>query len=60
MDLSKKNILVITDGSEGMVSQVVGLAQEISKNINSIKTEIIFPWSKLQPGLLVEGFLVFF
>ncbi len=52
MDLSKKNILVITDGSEGMVSQVFGLAQEISKNINSIKTKIIFPWSKLQPGLL--------
>ena len=52
MDLSKKNILVITDGSEGMVSQVLGLAQEISENINSIKTKIIFPWSKLQPGLL--------
>ena len=52
MDLSKKNILVITDGSEGMVSQVVGLAQEISENINAIKTKIIFPWSKLQPGLL--------
>ena len=52
MDLSKKNILVITDGSEGMVSQVVGLAQEISENINSIKTKIIFPWSKLQPGIL--------
>ncbi|MDC0037738.1 mitochondrial fission ELM1 family protein [Alphaproteobacteria bacterium] len=52
MDLSKKNILVITDGSEGMLSQVVGLAQEISENINSIKTRIIFPWSKLQPGLL--------
>ena len=44
MDLSNKNILVITDGSDGMVSQVVGLAQEISKNINSIKTRIIFPW----------------
>ena len=52
MDLSKKNILVITDGSEGMVSQVIGLAQEISDNIHSIKTKIIFPWSKLQPGFL--------
>ncbi len=52
MDLSKKKILVITDGSAGMISQVVGLAQEISENINSIKTKIIFPWSKLQPGFL--------
>ena len=40
MDLSKKNILVITDGSEGMVSQVLGLAQEISENINSFIEEI--------------------
>ena len=52
MDLSKKNILVITDGSEGMVSQVLGLAQEISTKISSVKTKIIFPWSKLQPGFL--------
>ena len=52
MDFSKKNILVLTDGSEGMISQVIGLAQEFSNNITSIKTRIIFPWSRLQPGIL--------
>ena len=52
MDFSKKNILVLTDGSEGMISQVMGLANQISFKINSIKTEIIFPWNKLQPGIL--------
>ena len=52
MDFSKKNILVLTDGSEGMISQVMGLAKQISLNINSIKTSIFFPWNKLQPGIL--------
>ena len=52
MNFSKKNILVLTDGSDGMISQVLGLAKQFSKNISSIKTNIIFPWSKLQPGIL--------
>ena len=52
MDFSKKNILVITDGSEGMISQVIGLAQEFNNNINSVKTKLLFPWSFAQPGFL--------
>ena len=52
MDFSKKNILTLTDGSEGMISQVIGLAQEFSNNITSIQTKLLFPWSKLQPGIL--------
>ena len=35
-----------------MISQVNGLAQQLSSNVVQIKTDIIFPWSKLQPGLL--------
>ncbi len=52
MNFSKKNILVLTDGSQGMISQVMGLSQQLSNNIQSLETKIIFPWSKLQPGLL--------
>ena len=52
MDFTNKNILILTDGSEGMLSQVMGLAQQFSKKIYYIKVEIIFPWSKLQPGFL--------
>jgi len=35
-----------------MISQAKGLAQQFSKNIMQINTKLIFPWSKLQPGLL--------
>jgi len=35
-----------------MKSQVNGLAENLSSNIKQIKTNLIFPWSKLQPGLL--------
>ena len=52
MDFSKKNIWVLTDGSQGMISQVIGLAQHFSSNIVSIETKLLFPWSKLQPGML--------
>ena len=52
MDFSKKNIWILTDGSQGMISQVNGLAQQFSDNIYNIKTELIFPWSVLQPGFL--------
>lgn len=52
MNLSSKNILVLTDGSDGMISQVMGLAKQLSPNINSVTTKILFPWNNLQPGLL--------
>ncbi len=52
MNLSDKNIWTVTDGSEGMISQVNGLAQLLSFNVQSYKTDLIFPWSKLQPGYL--------
>jgi len=35
-----------------MVSQGIGLAQQFNNNILSIKTNLLFPWSKLQPGIL--------
>ena len=41
-----------TDGSKGMISQANGLAKNLSSNITEIKTELIFPWNKLQPGIL--------
>ena len=52
MNFSKKLIWVITDGSQGMISQVTGLAQQFNTNMLSIKTNLLFPWSKLQPGIL--------
>ena len=35
-----------------MISQVNGLAQQLSTRIFNIKTDLIFPWSMLQPGFL--------
>ena len=52
MSLSNKLIWTITDGSQGMISQVNGLANQLSSNIQQINADLIFPWSKLQPGLL--------
>ena len=52
MDFNKKNIWIVTDGSQGMISQVNGLAQQLSSRIFNIKTNLIFPWSILQPGFL--------
>ena len=52
MDFINKKILILTDGSEGMLSQVRGLAQQFTKKITFIKVDIFFPWSKLQPGFL--------
>ena len=52
MDFSKKNILVLTDGSKGMLSQAIGLAKQINLKVNIIQTKIIFPWNKIQPGIL--------
>ena len=52
MYLSNKLIWTITDGSQGMISQVNGLAKQLSSNIQQINADLIFPWSKLQPGFL--------
>lgn len=52
MNLNKLKIWSVTDGSQGMISQVNGLSKHITSNIIEIKTDVIFPWSKLQPGLL--------
>ena len=50
--MEKIKIWAVTDGSKGMISQVIGLSNHISKNITEIKTDLIFPWNKLQPGIL--------
>tara|TARA_Y100000741_G_scaffold333052_1_gene289413 strand:+ start:660 stop:1622 length:963 start_codon:yes stop_codon:yes gene_type:complete len=52
LNISNPKIWSLTDGSQGMISQTKGLAFEFSNNITEIKTEIIFPWSWLQPGFL--------
>ena len=52
MDLVNKKVWVLTDGSQGMISQVNGLAQYLNNNFSSIKTELRLPWSILQPGIL--------
>ena len=49
---SKKNIWIVTDGSQGMISQANGLAQQLSARIFNIKIDLIFPWSILEPGFL--------
>ncbi len=52
MNIDNPKIWSLTDGSQGMISQTRGLAYELSERITEIKTDIIFPWSKLQPGIL--------
>ena len=52
MNSNNPKIWAVTDGSQGMISQVTGLSKQISNNITNIKTELIFPWNKLQPGFL--------
>ena len=52
MNLEKIKIWAVTDGSEGMINQVRGLSNHISENITEIKTDLIFPWNKIQPGFL--------
>ena len=52
MSLEKIKIWEVTDGSRGMISQVIGLSNQISKNITEIKTDLIFPWNIVQPGFL--------
>ena len=52
MNIDNPKIWSLTDGSQGMISQTKGLANELSVNIEELKTEIIFPWNKLQPGIL--------
>ena len=52
MNISNKIVWAVADGSEGMISQVSGLSQLLSNNVKNYKTDLIFPWSKLQPGYL--------
>ncbi len=52
MNFNKLKIWAVTDGSQGMISQVLGLSKQISPNIRQIKIDLIFPWNKLQPGFL--------
>jgi len=52
LNLEKIKIWSATDGSQGMISQVMGLSKQISYNITEIKTDLIFPWNKIQPGFL--------
>ena len=52
MSIEKIKIWAVTDGSKGMISQVIGLSNQISKNITEIETDLIFPWNKIQPGFL--------
>ena len=52
MSLEKIKIWAVTDGSKGMISQVMGLSNQISKDITEIKIDLIFPWNKIQPGFL--------
>ena len=52
MNIDNPKIWTLTDGSKGMISQALGLAIQLSKNITEIKTDLIFPWNKLQPGFL--------
>ena len=52
MNIDNPKIWSLTDGSQGMISQTKGLANALSMNIKEIKTEIIFPWNRLQPGIL--------
>jgi mitochondrial fission protein ELM1 len=52
LKIDNPKIWSLTDGSEGMISQTKGLAFELSNDVKELKTDIIFPWSKLQPGIL--------
>ncbi len=52
MKIDNPKIWSLTDGSQGMISQTKGIANELSMNIEEFKTEIIFPWNRLQPGIL--------
>ena len=49
---NKLKIWAVTDGSQGMISQVMGLSKQLSNNIREIKIDLIFPWNKCQPGFL--------
>jgi len=47
-----KNLWAVTDGSQGMISQVNGLARYIEINFQEKKVELKWPWSILPPGFL--------
>jgi len=46
------NLWTITDGSQGMISQVNGLAQFMNNKFIEKKIKLKWPWSILQPGFI--------
>ena len=52
MNTKYSKIWTLTDGSQGMISQTKWISFELSDNVTEIKTDVIFPWNKLQPGIL--------
>ena len=52
MNINNPIIWTLTDGSQGMISQTKGLALEFGNNVEEIVTDVMFPWSVLQPGIL--------
>tara|TARA_Y100000590_G_scaffold150044_2_gene172299 strand:- start:6307 stop:7266 length:960 start_codon:yes stop_codon:yes gene_type:complete len=46
------NLWTITDGSQGMISQVNGLAQFMNNKFTEKKIKLKWPWSILQPGFI--------
>ena len=52
MNIKNPKIWSLTDGSHGMMSQTRGLASELGCDIIDIKTNLMFPWSKVQPGII--------
>lgn len=50
--IKKKKLWAITDGSQGMISQVNGLAYYLNKNFTEKKCVVKWPWSFFQPGFI--------
>ena len=60
MNLNNKLIWTITDGSEGMISQVMGLAQQMSSNILQIKTNLFGDTFIKDEFALLQGLFDFY
>ncbi len=52
MSINNPIVWSLTDGSQGMISQANGLGLEFNDKIIEVKTDLIFPWNKMQPGFL--------
>ena len=53
------NLWTITDGSQGMIRQVNGLAQFLTISFIEKKIKLKWPWSILQPGFLPTNKKIF-